>query len=177
MKKIVTALLIVVASIIALGQTPEAVQGKSSEGHIFVVRHAERVDDKTDALSATGEQRAWCLAATLKDAKVTAVITSTFQRTQQTAAPTAKEFNVNAEAVTADDFTAIAVRARAAAPKGDVLIVGHSNTVPQIVKALSNQNVTVGATDYDKLFVLGDQELLQLHYCPASSPGPESRMK
>jgi len=146
-------------------------------GHIFVVRHAEKVSETADALSEMGTQRAACLAATLKDAKIKTVLTSQFKRTEQTAAPTSQEFHVTTKSLPADAFETIAETARHAFAAGDVLIVGHSNTVPQIVKALSGVDVTVGATDYDQLFVILGPGVLQLHYCPAARPGPESHMK
>jgi 2,3-bisphosphoglycerate-dependent phosphoglycerate mutase len=148
-----------------------------TSGHIFVVRHAEKQSQTADALSPMGKARAACLAITLKDSHIKTVITSTFQRTQQTGAPTADEFKVQLKEMKADDFTAIANSAREAAKSGDVLIVGHSNTVPQIVKALANADVTVGDSDFDNLFVIDRSGLTQLHYCPASGPEPENRMR
>ena len=146
-------------------------------GHIFVVRHAEKVSENADALSPMGKSRATCLAATLKDANIKTVISSPFERTQQTGAPTAIEFKVPVKTVKADDYDAISAAAREAAKSGDVLVVGHSNTVPQIVKALGNTDVAVGNSEYDRLFVIDESGVAQLHYCPATGPEPESRMK
>ena len=149
----------------------------STGGHIFVVRHAEKISEKADALSPMGKSRAACLATTLKDANIKAVITSPFERTKQTGAPTAGEFKVEVRTIKADDFDAIAGAARESAKTGDVLIVGHSNTVPQIVKAVGNADVKVGDSDYDWLFVVDTAGITQLHYCPTTAPEPESRMK
>lgn len=154
-----------------------AAQTIGGPGHIYVVRHAEKVSETADALSATGSARAACLAATLKDAPVKAVITSQFQRTQQTATPTAEGHGVKAKAMPGEQFQAIAEEAKREARSGDVLIVGHSNTVPQIVKALTGRDVTVGSTQYDQMFVIREGSLVELHYCPAQAPGPESKMK
>src|SRR3569833_216190 len=96
-------------------------------GHIFVVRHAEKVSETADELSIQGKTRAACLATTLKDSKITAVIVSPTNRAQQTAQPTAEEFKVQTKSIKPDDYAAIAAAAKGAAPSGDVLIVGHSN--------------------------------------------------
>ena len=164
-------------SFAALGQSGTALaEGQAPSGHIFVVRHAERVSEAADALSEAGKQRAACLAATLKSTRLKLVITSEFKRTQQTGTATADEFNLQVDATKADDFAGIAEKARAAAKTGDVLVVGHSNTVPQIVKALTDVDVTVGSTEYDDLFVIDGKSVAELHYCPAAKPGPESKM-
>jgi len=35
-----------------------------------------------------------------------------------------------------------------------VLVVGHSNTIPAVVKALGGPEVTIGENEYDNLFIL-----------------------
>jgi broad specificity phosphatase PhoE len=163
--------------LIAFAWTAMAQQPAASAGHIYVVRHAEKQSENADALSAQGKARAACLATTLKDAKITAVFTSPYQRTQQTAAPTADEFKIAVKTIKSDDYQAIASAAAEAAKSGNVLIVGHSNTVPQIVKAIGNSDVHVGNNEYDWLFVIDPAGVARLHYCPSTAPEPESRMK
>ncbi len=156
---------------------PMLAQTASGTGTIFVVRHAERVNQQTDALSPVGLERADCLAATMKDVPLKSVLITQFKRTEQTAAPTAKEHGVTPKPMRANQVPAIVAEAQGAAKNGAVLVVGHGDTVPQIVKALTGKDVTVGATQYDQLFVLRDGAMEQLHYCPAKDVGPESRMK
>ena len=55
---------------------------------IFLVRHADKISDETDApLSEAGQRRAECLASMLADTHIQQIFTSDLQRTQQTAAP------------------------------------------------------------------------------------------
>jgi phosphohistidine phosphatase SixA len=54
--------------------------------------------------------------------------------------------------------------ARIKAHSGNLLVVGHSNTVPEIVKALGGEAVAIGDSDYDNLFVLTATQSLRLHY-------------
>lgn len=170
MKNSVLVLLLLACSSLLTAQT-------STSGHIFVVRHAEKESENADALSAQGRARADCLATTLKDANVVKVIISPTNRAAQTSQPTVREFRLQFKMMKADDYTAIARVANEAAKQGDVLIVGHSNTVPLIVKSIANIDVTVGNSEYDKLFVIDSAGVAQLHYCPTSAPEPESRMK
>ena len=65
---------------------------------VILVRHAEKADSSADAaLSKWGEERAERLAAILKDAGVTAILTSDRQRTIRTAAPLAALLKLEAD--------------------------------------------------------------------------------
>ena len=115
---------------------------------VYVVRHAEKgVDDANDpSLSVAGAQRADALALALADAGVGTIITTHLKRTQATAAPLAARLGIKPVVLTVkrgegaahiDDVVAAVEQARRR-QKGAVLIVGHSNTVPQIVTRLSS---------------------------------------
>ena len=134
---------------------------------IFVVRHAEKSADGNDPdLSAAGQQRAEGLARIVKDAEITAIFTTEFKRTQETAAPTAKELHVSPTVIPADQIFALVEKLRGL--KGNGLVVGHGNTIPDLVKALGIATpVNVPENDYSELFfiILGDKpQLLRLHY-------------
>lgn len=125
---------------------------------VIVVRHAEKIDDSADpALSETGNARARALADALTDAGVTAIITTQYERTRRTAAPLSDRLGVAPVVVAASgrshvDDVAAHVRNLAA---GTVLVVGHSNTVPAIIRALGGPDVgEIADTSYDDLFVL-----------------------
>jgi broad specificity phosphatase PhoE len=106
---------------------------------LIVVRHAEKMSS-TDAdppLSAEGLKRAEALALALRDYPVVAVYATPFRRTQTTAAPTALRFGVPVQSYDAKlATTEFADTLRAQHSSGAVLVVGHSNTVPQIVSVL-----------------------------------------
>jgi 2,3-bisphosphoglycerate-dependent phosphoglycerate mutase len=134
---------------------------------IFVVRHAEKSADGNDPdLSAAGQERAEGLARIVKDAEITAIFTTEFKRTQETAAPTAKELRVSPTVIPADQIFALVEKLRGL--KGNGLVVGHGNTIPDLVKALGIATpVNVPENDYSELFfiILGDKpQLLRLHY-------------
>lgn len=142
---------------------------------VFVVRHAERADTQSGAspvggsdpdLSNAGYARAESLAEVLKDAGVRAIFVTEYKRTQQTAAPLAKRLDIQPRTIVAKDTTAL-VAAIKNTPRG-VLVVGHSNSLPEIVKALGvTEAIAIGDNDYDDLFIvsLGERPtLLRLHY-------------
>jgi broad specificity phosphatase PhoE len=145
---------------------------------IVVVRHAEKsTDDPRDpSLSAAGQERARTLSDVLKDAGVTDIYVTQYKRTRQTAEPLAQQsgisiverpINAANTATYAHDLTQeILTRS---AGKG-VLIVGHSNTVPDIVKSLSGVTVpAIADAEYDHIFVVvvpasGPPRLMQLRF-------------
>ncbi len=131
----------------------------SAQKMIFVVRHAERADaggppQQDPALSTVGQDRAKKLAAMLAEAGVTAISVTNTTRTQQTAQPLATKLGLHPEIVDAAD-TAATLKSLKTTHKDDVvLVVGHSNTVPLILKAYGKDGVTIADTEFDNLFVI-----------------------
>lgn len=127
---------------------------------VIVVRHAERAPGSGDPpISDAGRERALALAGIGKGAGVSAVITTQFQRTRQTAAPLVEALGitpvvVNSQADLAKHAAEIAAAVRQQAGK-TVLVVGHSNTVPAIVAALGGPKFPdLCEPEYDRLITL-----------------------
>jgi phosphohistidine phosphatase SixA len=138
---------------------------------VFVVRHAERANQSADApLSAAGAARALKLAAMLKDAGITHIYTTTLKRTIETAAPLAAAISVRAEQLPTADTKELAARLAALGPHDRALVVGHSNTVPGLIRALhSDTRIAISDKEYDNLFIVVPQKnapptLLRLKY-------------
>ena len=150
------------------------VTGNATAAHaqqaIFLLRHAERMEYESPdgVLSEVGEARAQVLAHVLRDAGVTAIYTSTLKRTIQTAEPLAKALGIGPVAVSSVQATLDMVRERD--KSGVVVIVAHSNTVPQFLKALGYAaEVKIGEREHDDLFVItpalsGPPTVLRLNY-------------
>jgi broad specificity phosphatase PhoE len=123
-----------------------------------VVRHAEKAtDDPQDpTLSEAGRVRADALAARLKDAPLVAVYATEFRRTQQTARPAADAHGIPVGAYFArGPATESAAQWKQAHRAGTVLVVGHSNTVPDLVAALCRCAVQpMDDTEYDRLSIV-----------------------
>ncbi|HLL77355.1 MAG TPA: phosphoglycerate mutase family protein, partial [Pyrinomonadaceae bacterium] len=148
---------------------PEAAPGGEAKATtVFLVRHAEKADvpGSDPPLSEAGRARAEALARLLQSAGVKAVLTSQFQRTQQTAEPLAKRLGVAASAVplavktsnprevTEESIRELTKRVEAHAG-GAVLIVGHSNSVPEVIRALGGDVVPkIDEGSFDDLFVV-----------------------
>jgi len=145
-------------------------QGAAGQSTIFLVRHAEKAqataDEKDPELSEAGRSRAESLAQMLKDAGIIAIYVTEFKRTQQTAQSLARAIGVKETIVPAKD-TAVLI-SKLKETKGHALVIGHSNTLSEIVGALgSSLPITIAEADYDNLFVMTlttPPRLLSLHY-------------
>jgi broad specificity phosphatase PhoE len=137
---------------------------------VFVVRHAERADAGMEAqpdpaLSIVGEARAQRLAAMLADAGVKDIFATEFKRTQDTAAPLAMKIGVAVEQVGSKD-TALLIAKIKSHSNAVVVVVGHSNTMPAILKALAGVDVAIADNEYDNLFVIvpATGTMTRIHY-------------
>ena len=135
---------------------------------IFVVRHAEKATagGNDPDLSVAGQKRAETLAHILKDSQITAVFVSEFKRTQETAAPTASAAHLEPTVVSAKDVAGLAAKLRAL--NGNALVVGHGNTIPDLMKALGiTTPIAIPEDDYTEIFIVSlrdPPQLIRLHY-------------
>lgn len=142
---------------------------------VILVRHAEKIADTMHGdvpLSEAGQLRARELARVLGGAGITAIYTTPYARTRQTAAPVAEALKlqpveVKSGATYAAEMAAI-VRERHAG--GTVLVVGHSNTTQQVIRALGIADPPpIADPQYDDLFIVtmaagSEPRLLSLRY-------------
>jgi 2,3-bisphosphoglycerate-dependent phosphoglycerate mutase len=145
---------------------------------IVVIRHGEKqLNTISDApLSPPGETRAARLAQMFGDAQafggVRKIYVTNTRRTQQTAAALAQRLGLTPVVVEAKtDSAALAHQALSENRGGVALIVGHSNTVPDIVKTLTKaDNVPeMGDEEFDTLYVvsvptIGKASVVRLKY-------------
>ena len=143
------------------------VAAASAQPTIFIVRHGEKADSSEDSdLSKAGRDRAEALVKMLKDKNITAIYATEFKRTQQAAAPLAKALSITVTTLPAKDNAALTAKLRAL--NGNALVVGHGNTIPDLVKAFGiSEPINIGENDYDNLFeIVLEQKpkLIRLHY-------------
>ncbi|MGA2709287.1 MAG: phosphoglycerate mutase family protein [Steroidobacteraceae bacterium] len=144
---------------------------------VIVIRHAEKqLDGSADPpLAAAGEARAAILARlfgeTTAPGRIDAIYISPALRDRLTAAPLAARLRLTPLVVAQDDPRALVRRVLHEHPGERVLIVGHSDTVPAIVAALSGRSdiPAIGAEEFGTIYVvtvppLGHAILLRLSY-------------
>jgi len=135
---------------------------------VFLVRHAERAREPAQdpPLTDAGKARAEALARLLSGAGVKAVYTSQFARTKQTAEPLAKLLGVPASVVAlslkpdkpreVSEQSIRELKSKVEAHAGEaVLVVGHTNSVPDLIRELGGDVVpTIEESKFDDLFVV-----------------------
>ena len=144
---------------------------------IVLVRHAEKqVGAISDApLSPEGEIRAARLTLMLGGSeefgRIGRIYVTDTRRTQQTAAGLAQRLGLKPEIVDAKTDRGAARRALRENRGHRALIVGHSNTVPEIVAALAHVNNVppMGDDEFDTMYVvtvptIGKASVLRLKY-------------
>ncbi len=165
------------------GQSQRPADGEAKVTTVFLVRHAEKADGpgQDPPLTEAGKQRAEALARLLQNAGVKGIYTSQFQRTRLTAEPLAKRLGVTAVAVplsvkpsnprevSEESIRELTKKVEAHAG-GAVLIVGHSNSVPDVIRMLGGDSVPkIDESKFDDLFVVtvyagGRAKVVQLKY-------------
>ena len=156
---------VVVAAIVAAA--PVAAYAQKA---VIVVRHAERLDQSDDTpISDAGQKRAEHLAEILRDAGVTVVYATEWQRTVQTAQPTADAVKAGITRYKSANVKELVATLRAKHASAVVLVVGHSDTVPGIVAAYGGPaDIKIAPTEFDNLFVITPRgktaQVVRLHY-------------
>jgi len=148
-----------------------------SQTTIFVTRHADRYGTEPDpALTPKGEDQARVLAHLLVDANVKHIFTTELIRTQQTAAPLARQTGISPIVVSQEKFDELITKIRnAIKPNESILVVGHRATVPRIVRALTHKEIPpLGSSEYGRLIAItlfedGRSSIVTLQYASRDS--------
>lgn len=153
--------------------TPETDTNSSevqSITNIFVVRHADRPDG-IDTLNQSGIFRARQLADVLRSFELDAVFSSPYHRTLTTAMPTAQQQDLEIKKYDPRQLDSLAQIVQNDWLGKNILIVGHSNTVPQTVQAfgLEPDVELIPHDQYDRLYLLqlinkDQKQLIPLHF-------------
>lgn len=128
-----------------------------STSTFYVVRHAERQSATDDAtpLSDVGTARAQTLADMLASKGIDSVYSTNYLRCTQTATPTVDRLKIPLVLYRPHPTDEIIKRLKNLRNQ-QALVVGHSNTVLDIVKGLgaTPTKTEIKAGDYDNLFVV-----------------------
>jgi phosphohistidine phosphatase SixA len=177
--------LIVVSLMFAVAMfcQPALAQDEFKPITVFLIRHAEREDEprQDPPLSKDGVARSQALARLLNTAGVKAIFTSQYTRTKQTAEPLATKLGVTVTPFTlklspsnprqiAEESTAEVTNKILEHAGQSVLVVGHSNSIPDVIKMLGGDIVpTIDERKFDDLFIVtvyakGKAKVVQLKY-------------
>lgn len=151
MKKYLIVALLFLMTISAFSQQEEKTT-------YYLIRHAEKDrSDKTDKnpeLTKKGKDRAKKWSKIFDELKIDAIYSTDYNRTLQTAAPTAKSKKMPVQKY---HPTNIDMKVFIKKTKGkSVLIVGHSNTIPSFTNKLigNGKYLNIDDTDNDNLYLV-----------------------
>jgi broad specificity phosphatase PhoE len=130
---------------------------------IYIVRHAEKLTDTTQMdmmsrndppLTREGYQRAEALAGYLKKKNIGYIFVTPYSRTRSTALPTADLTKTKIDFYGPSVDMSFIQKIRSL--DKDVLVVGHSNTVDDLVNQLMGQTLLTDLSDkeYDRIFIV-----------------------
>lgn len=131
----------------------------SCSNTIYVVRHAEKatpMGNNSDVpLTAEGQRRAESIARILKNKKIKQVFSTNTIRTKSTAQPTADEFKLPVKTYGQKPDSAFIQEL--ISNEINTLVVGHSNTVDDIVNMLCGEKKIAGDlpdSAYNNLYII-----------------------
>lgn len=163
MKKLLFFFLFAVLSL--SGLNAQNILGTSDSATLIFVRHAEKADDGTrnPPLTKEGEARAERIKAMLKKvySKVDAVYSTEYKRTELTALPTSKEFDLEIQSYD-PRAPKVFIKKLVKDHQGEVvLIVGHSNTTPFLVNMVIGEEkfVQLDESAYNDVFIVKSKEV------------------
>jgi phosphohistidine phosphatase SixA len=130
-------------------------QAKTQDAVYYLVRHAEKqLKVKNPPLTAEGKQRAQDLADLLSNTPLTAIYSTDYIRTQQTAAPVAKAKGLMVQSYDPRDLPSFAKKLLS--NDGHTLVSGHSNTTPQLAELMGADPGApiIEATEYNRIYII-----------------------
>ena len=140
---------------------------------VVVVRHAEKSSEgsRDPSLSSAGKERARKLRLMLRDMGITAVYVSDTLRAKETAEPITSSLGLVAVTYPGRGVAALIDQVLKNAVGQTVLIVGHSNTVPEMISLLTRgrESVVLDEAEYDAMFIVtidrrNESALFRLRY-------------
>jgi broad specificity phosphatase PhoE len=147
---------------------------------VILVRHAEKKIEPNNPdpdLSPAGQARALELVRMLGGAGLNAIYGTQYKRTQQTAKPLADNLGLPVNVIDAKKTQDLVNSIRTTNRGQTILVVGHSNTVPEIVTALGGGSVPeIPDSDYDNMFIVtiyksGSAKVTRIKYGGPSAAG------
>lgn len=121
---------------------------------IYLIRHAEKAtgDGADPNLTKIGLQRADNIARMLINKKIEVIFSTNYGRTLQTAKPLATLLGLEIELYDPRNLENFAKGLRTG--MSNVLVVGHSNTTPFLVKLLGGDSEPMSELEYDRVYQL-----------------------
>ncbi|QTL37412.1 SixA phosphatase family protein [Pseudoalteromonas viridis] len=123
---------------------------------IVLIRHAEKMTGKDPELTPQGQQRAQRLATLLAPLNPKKLFSTDYHRTRQTLAPLSAATSVPVQMYNPKALADFAKQLKN--DSGTIVVAGHSNTTPELIKLLSGHTVSIHEDEFDKVFIVSWKE-------------------
>lgn len=123
---------------------------------VVLMRHAEKMKGKDPELTPQGQLRAQRLAILLAPLNPDRLFSTDYNRTRQTLAPLSKATSVPVQLYDPRALAAFAKQLKTYS--GTIVVAGHSNTTPELVKLLSGEAVSIREDEFHKVFIVSWQD-------------------
>ncbi|MFQ3189348.1 MAG: phosphohistidine phosphatase SixA [Paraglaciecola sp.] len=117
----------------------------------YFVRHFEKQLGDDPSLTETGHARAKALAAFFSDKSLTQVFSTEYNRTLETATSVSALKNLSIEYYDPENLFEFANKLKTL---NHILVVGHSNSTPQIMSLMGGEDINIEETDYGVVYML-----------------------
>ena len=144
-------LFLLAACLVGCATAPEA----DTSYKLYLVRHAEKQPDgsRDPVLTETGEHRYEQLANWFQDKDINDIWSSDYKRTRDTAKPLLSRLGL--ELIIYDPRDLPALAGHLLNRQHNALIVGHSNTTPDLARLLCHCDIEdMDESEYDRLIVV-----------------------
>lgn len=138
---------------------------KALASDIYLIRHFEKqsqaasyeVPNKTrpekgPSLTPVGLNKAENLAGFLKDKNIRFIYSTDYNRTLQSALPSSLRLNIPITLYEPKELAKVATELKTL--DGNTLVLGHSNTTPQLLSLLGGPEKSLTEKDYGDLFII-----------------------
>ncbi len=137
----------------------------------FLVRHSEKESGDNPGLTDAGKLRSQRLSSILAKSGISRIYSTDYKRTVATAEPLAQLLRIPIEYYTPGNLDRVAKSLASQYAGEKILVVGHSNTTPDLFNALVGSKVLdhIPDGDYTNLYVVvlfsdGEIEYLTLNF-------------
>lgn len=167
--------------LLLFGKEAQAQSELSIPKTFIFIRHAEKVQTlhADPPLTAAGTAQAMAFAEMLKEQPIAAIYSTPYRRTLETAAPLASLKKITTQLYEPLYAISLLEQLKTQADSGAVVVVGHSNTIPDMVNALAGREevAPISEEEYGLVFIV------VVPVMPGSAPSvvrvrlPDSREK
>lgn len=147
-------------SIIFDDASTQLISDKEIKQVFYLVRHSEKDTVKKDdpMLSEIGEKRSEELSRILKQTRIDEVYSTIYMRTLMTGEPITKAKGLSIKPYDPKELKAFAEQLKSRDQIKSTLIIGHSNTTPQMVAFLADidpeELPKIDESDYDNFYIV-----------------------